>query len=270
MKRTPSQHQPGAVGTVFTPKDGAHAMSKNLWIRNRRAARVRWPEQMSGQAIRALRDLTDGYRFSLGLGDLLFLDGAWYITHAGLLRLARRNGCRGIRVRPLREFCDPTSNRWVFKATVYKSRKSKGFVSYGDADLSNVSPIARGAETRVAATGAAGIYPFPVTIQSMLLPNRFFKRTRESSDGAAAPLSYRESCPCVTPSRLANSVWFSFPRKLRIRFPISLRSTKSPPRLGRPLIFLLTLCVSRILLLLIKALPRHHVCEAPSQIWGQA
>jgi hypothetical protein len=44
--------------------------------------------------------------------------------------------------------------RWVFKATVYKSPKSKGFVGYGDADPSNVSPIVRGAEMRVAETRA--------------------------------------------------------------------------------------------------------------------
>jgi hypothetical protein len=129
-------------------------MTKNLWIHNLRAARAKWPEQMSRQAIRALRDLTDGYRFSLGLGDLLFLDGAWYITHTALLRLARRHRCSGIRTQPLREFCDPGVNRWVFKATVYKSTKSKGFVGYGDADPSNVSPLVRGAEMRVAETRA--------------------------------------------------------------------------------------------------------------------
>jgi hypothetical protein len=44
--------------------------------------------------------------------------------------------------------------RWVFKATVYKSPKSKGFVGYGDANPSNVSPVVRGAEMRVAETRA--------------------------------------------------------------------------------------------------------------------
>ena len=36
--------------------------------------------------------------------------------------------------------------------TVYKSRQSSGFVGYGDADPSNVSPFVRGAEMRVAET----------------------------------------------------------------------------------------------------------------------
>src|SRR5207245_1668179 len=41
-----------------------------------------------------------------------------------------------------------------FKATVYKSSRCKGFVGYGDADPSNVSPVVRGAEMRVAETRA--------------------------------------------------------------------------------------------------------------------
>jgi hypothetical protein len=44
--------------------------------------------------------------------------------------------------------------RWVFKATVYKTPSSKGFVGYGDADPSNVSSLVRGAEMRVAETRA--------------------------------------------------------------------------------------------------------------------
>jgi hypothetical protein len=49
---------------------------------------------------------------------------------------------------------DPLAGRWVFKATVFKSPSSKGFVGYGDADPSNVSSLVRGAELRVAETRA--------------------------------------------------------------------------------------------------------------------
>ena len=42
----------------------------------------------------------------------------------------------------------------MFRATVYKTSKSKGFVGYGDADPSNVSPLVHGAEMRVAETRA--------------------------------------------------------------------------------------------------------------------
>jgi hypothetical protein len=49
---------------------------------------------------------------------------------------------------------DFLAGRWVFKAVVYKSGQSKGFVGYGDADPSNVSSIVRGAELRIAETRA--------------------------------------------------------------------------------------------------------------------
>ena len=82
------------------------------------------------------------------------LDGRWYVTHAGLLRLAQRRRCAGIRVEQVRKFCDPEASRWIFKATIYKNATSKGFVGYGDADPSNTSPLVRGAEMRVAETRA--------------------------------------------------------------------------------------------------------------------
>src|SRR5258708_9791386 len=57
-------------------------------------------------------------------------------------------------VEKVRHFCDPVAGRWVFKATVYKSASSKGFVGYGDADPSNVSLMVHGAEMRIAETRA--------------------------------------------------------------------------------------------------------------------
>jgi len=120
---------------------------------NLRLAKGRWGN-LSTQQARSLKALTRDFALSLLRGDLLLLDGRWYVTHSGLLGLARRRGCRGIQTRPLREFCDPGANRWVFRAVVYLSRGSKGFVGYGDADPSNTSPLVRGAEMRVAETRA--------------------------------------------------------------------------------------------------------------------
>jgi len=94
------------------------------------------------------------YGLSVSAGDLQYLDEKWYVTHAGLLRLAQRKRCAGISVRQVRDFCDPTTNRWVFKATVYKCTGTKGFAGYGDADPSNVSSLVRGAVMRVAETRA--------------------------------------------------------------------------------------------------------------------
>jgi hypothetical protein len=55
---------------------------------------------------------------------------------------------------PVLKSCDARNSRWVFRAVVFKSRICKGFVGYGDADPSNVSPLVRGAEMRVAETRA--------------------------------------------------------------------------------------------------------------------
>jgi hypothetical protein len=82
------------------------------------------------------------------------LDGRLYVTHSGLIRLAQRRHCAGIRVDQVRQFCDPLAGRWVFKAIIYKNSSSKGFVGYGDADPSNTSSLVRGAEMRVAETRA--------------------------------------------------------------------------------------------------------------------
>ena len=101
-----------------------------------------------------LKKITGDFRFSLTGGDLQILDGNWYVTHTGLVRLARRKRCCGIHVEVIDSLCDSAANRFVLKATVYPSRNSSGFVGYGDADPSNVSPLVRGAEMRVAETRA--------------------------------------------------------------------------------------------------------------------
>jgi len=85
---------------------------------------------------------------------MLYLDERWYVSHAGLLRIAQRRKCSGINVECLGEFSDPASKRWAFRATVFKSGDCRGFVGYGDADPSNVSPLVHGAEMRVAETRA--------------------------------------------------------------------------------------------------------------------
>jgi hypothetical protein len=71
-----------------------------------------------------------------------------------LLGIARRKRCTGIQVRPAIEFSNPGALHWAFEATVYKSRTCRGFVGYGDADPSNVSPLMHGSEMRIAETRA--------------------------------------------------------------------------------------------------------------------
>ncbi len=123
-----------------------------LAIQNIRFARRNWG--VSREQVARLKDLTEELQLSVVVGDLRLLDNKWYVTHAGLLRVARRNRCVGIRTAVEKALSDPTASRWVFKATVYKSPRSRGFVGYGDADPSNVSSLVRGAEMRVAETRA--------------------------------------------------------------------------------------------------------------------
>ena len=120
---------------------------------NANLARRLWGEP-TRIALHTLRDLTLRYSLSVAAGDLQFLEGKWYVTHSGLLQLAFRKGCCGIKPVLQERLSDVEAGRWVFKATVYKSRGSKGFVSYGDANPTNTSPLVRGAEMRVAETRA--------------------------------------------------------------------------------------------------------------------
>jgi hypothetical protein len=122
-------------------------------LREVRIARTIWGN-FTFLALRGLKELLHANHFSIAAGDLLFLESRWYVTHTGLLRLALRNRCSGIDVRTVDAFCNSQSSRWTFQATVYKSADCRGFVGYGDADPSNVSPLVHGAEMRVAETRA--------------------------------------------------------------------------------------------------------------------
>lgn len=118
-----------------------------------KVARQTWPD-LGLSTLRYLRSLLMKYEFSVALGEITRIDNRWYVTHAGLLQLASRRQCRGIRTSLQERLCDPAINRWVFRAVVYKGPASKGFVGYGDADPSNVSSMVQGAEMRVAETRA--------------------------------------------------------------------------------------------------------------------
>ena len=115
--------------------------NSRLVRRNLRLARSRWGRNLGVALEQALAAWSQELRISIESGDVLLIEGKWYVTHSGLLRLARRKKCCGIHVDMATEFCDPRSSRWACRATVYKSPTCKGFVGYGDADPSNVDPL---------------------------------------------------------------------------------------------------------------------------------
>jgi hypothetical protein len=128
--------------------------SGKLLQENIRAAKRAVGHTLAPRMAAYLKVLTRDFRFSIQAGELQIIDANWYVTHTGLIRLARRKRCRGIHVEAIDSLCDSTASRFVLKATVYPSKDSAGFVGYGDADPSNVSLLVRGAEMRIAETRA--------------------------------------------------------------------------------------------------------------------
>jgi len=151
----------------------------NGFRRSLKAARALWGT-IPCSALPSLRELTKKFALSVSDGHVQFLNGRWYITHSGLLRIAQSRRCLGITTAVQENLSEPSRDRWVFKATVYKGQNSRGFVGFGDANPTNVSPVVLGAEMRVAETRAVnralrkaygiglcsveelGSHPFPV------------------------------------------------------------------------------------------------------------
>src|SRR5580700_293640 len=96
---------------------------------NKRLAEHIWG-RLSPRLLTSLQGLTSTYGLSVGKGDIICLDGHWYVTHSGLLRLSSRRHCSGMHVDMVPNFCDPSNNRWTFKATVFRTGKCQGYVGY--------------------------------------------------------------------------------------------------------------------------------------------
>jgi hypothetical protein len=136
----------------------SQTQSPNEWSvrlrrENARIARLRWPEITKNELL-SLKKLTTCLNLEVAVGDLLRINNAWYVSHSALLKIASQRKCLGIHSQPILESSDPINSRWVFRATVFKSRHCRGFVGYGDANPSNVSALVRGAEMRIAETRA--------------------------------------------------------------------------------------------------------------------
>jgi hypothetical protein len=128
------------------------AGDRKLLRQNLGDAKRQYPD-LPKQQLSVLRDLTATLRLSVFRGELLYFSGKWYVSHSGLLRIAHRRRCVGIDTEIEQHTTEATVSRWVFRATVHKS-KSTSFVGYGDADPSNVSALVHGAEMRIAETRA--------------------------------------------------------------------------------------------------------------------
>ena len=66
---------------------------------------------------------------SISAAEITLLDGKWYVnTICGSRIVSGLSHCRGIQVQHVLKLSDIGTNRWAFKATVYKSRTCLGFV----------------------------------------------------------------------------------------------------------------------------------------------
>ena len=140
-------------------KSGQEHPSRESQRKNPLKENLRFARQLLGGTLpirlaKSLENLSKEFKFSLIGGDLQFINSCWYVTHTGLIGLARRKRCCGIHVEAVDSLCDSAANRFVLKATVFPSKSSVGFVGYGDADPSNISFLVRGAEMRMAETRA--------------------------------------------------------------------------------------------------------------------
>lgn len=68
---------------------------RKLAALNRKLARSRWGTLLTEGHLSVLAELARQFQFSVAMGDLILLDGRWYVTHTGLIRLARNKRCAG-------------------------------------------------------------------------------------------------------------------------------------------------------------------------------
>lgn len=64
--------------------------SKSLCTTNCRLARRLWRELLDPEKMRTLREISVSLRVSIGMGDLKLMAGGWYVTHTGLIGIAKR------------------------------------------------------------------------------------------------------------------------------------------------------------------------------------
>src|SRR5258708_24289865 len=140
-------------GICKRPQSEAMGRLKKL-VRQNTKLEKRFNAEQSPSALTQLRDLTLNFGFSIATGELLHLNGGWYVTHAALLRLASRKHCAGIKVEQVDQSSEPLAGRCVFKAMVFKSHSSLGSVGYGDAATTKIYGLVLGAHLRMPETRA--------------------------------------------------------------------------------------------------------------------
>jgi hypothetical protein len=87
---TPHSPLPRPAKTTTT------ATKTNLVRQNLRVVKQLHP-MLSKIELASLSDLTRALHLSVRQGEISYINGKWYVTHAGLLRVALRHRCCGTR-----------------------------------------------------------------------------------------------------------------------------------------------------------------------------
>ena len=80
---------------------------------NCRLAKILWGSELTSGHFLVLKQVSVQFGFSIAMGDIVFLENHWYVTHAGLIQLARRSRCAGVHVEPVPEFSDTVTSHWL-------------------------------------------------------------------------------------------------------------------------------------------------------------
>src|ERR1700733_3301973 len=84
---------------------------EKLWRRNSKLASSTWGK-ISQDGLRQLKLLTTQHSLSVNAGDLQLLNGRWYVTHAGMLGIARKKRCSAISTTIVEALCNVSAHRW--------------------------------------------------------------------------------------------------------------------------------------------------------------
>ena len=87
-------------------KSCGEAITINPLRENLRLARQQLGGTLTMRLAKSLKTLSKEFSFSLGNGELQFINSCWYVTHVGLIGLARRKRCSGIHVEAVDSLCD--------------------------------------------------------------------------------------------------------------------------------------------------------------------
>ena len=122
--------------------------------RNLELARKLWGS-LPVTSVQRLEELTTMHSLSISSGDLIMLDGNWFVTHSGLLRISVRRHCAGIHVRPIRDLWDPDELPLGVRSHSLQISNLQGLCRLRRCrSVQCLSPLVRGAEMRVAETRA--------------------------------------------------------------------------------------------------------------------